>query len=243
MLDRTANLLGALSLAVADRIETVAREVLSRAGETPAALVVIGYDTGPSNEQSSHPWPIASGIGASRRQAGRGRAGGATRGAGPSGDRALPDREGLQTSREPTRKPLVRDPSVDEFTQRARARLAGSPVRKDALVDREHGPGAVHRVPDVRRSGLQKLPIPADKPTRTCSPSRDRRFKKMTDELSASEARRMALAAQGFCGRRPERPAATHSRPRRASWPVSDRQRQRPDARPLFARLFPPRAV
>lgn len=51
MLDRTANLLGALGLAVADRIEAVAREVLSRAGETPAALVVIGYDAGPSNEQ------------------------------------------------------------------------------------------------------------------------------------------------------------------------------------------------
>ena len=51
MLDRTANLLGALALAVADRIEAVAREVLSRAGETPAALVVIGYNTGPSNEQ------------------------------------------------------------------------------------------------------------------------------------------------------------------------------------------------
>lgn len=51
MLDRTANLLGAVGLAVADRIEAVAREVLSRAGETPAALVVIGYDLGPSNEE------------------------------------------------------------------------------------------------------------------------------------------------------------------------------------------------
>lgn len=51
MLDRSANLLGALGLVVADRIEMVAREVLSRAGETPAALVVIGYDTGLSNEQ------------------------------------------------------------------------------------------------------------------------------------------------------------------------------------------------
>ncbi|MBV9077633.1 MAG: MarR family transcriptional regulator, partial [Methylobacteriaceae bacterium] len=51
MLDRIANLLGVLGLAVADRIEAVARDVLSRAGETPAALVVIGYESGPSNEQ------------------------------------------------------------------------------------------------------------------------------------------------------------------------------------------------
>jgi len=51
MLDRTANLLGALSLAVADRIEGAARAILNHSGETPAALVVIGYDLGPSNEQ------------------------------------------------------------------------------------------------------------------------------------------------------------------------------------------------
>ncbi|MGD1935634.1 MAG: MarR family winged helix-turn-helix transcriptional regulator [Candidatus Phaeomarinobacter sp.] len=51
MLDRTANLLGAVGLAVADRIEKVALEVMSRAGETPAALVVIGSGTGPSNDQ------------------------------------------------------------------------------------------------------------------------------------------------------------------------------------------------
>lgn len=51
MFDRTANLLGAVGLAVADRIEEIARDVLSRAGETPAALVVIGYDTGPSNDE------------------------------------------------------------------------------------------------------------------------------------------------------------------------------------------------
>jgi MarR family transcriptional regulator, negative regulator of the multidrug operon emrRAB len=54
MLDRTANLLGVVGLAVADRIEGVAREVLSRVGETPAALVVIGYDAGPSNEELRH---------------------------------------------------------------------------------------------------------------------------------------------------------------------------------------------
>lgn len=51
MLDRTANLLGAVGLAVADRIEETARDVLRHAGETPAALVVIGYGLGPSNDQ------------------------------------------------------------------------------------------------------------------------------------------------------------------------------------------------
>lgn len=51
MTDRTANLLGALALAVADRIEEVARTILNHAGETPAALVVIGYGLGPSNDQ------------------------------------------------------------------------------------------------------------------------------------------------------------------------------------------------
>jgi MarR family transcriptional regulator, negative regulator of the multidrug operon emrRAB len=51
MIDRTANLLGVVGLAVADRIEETARDVLSHAGETPAALVVIGYGFGPSNDQ------------------------------------------------------------------------------------------------------------------------------------------------------------------------------------------------
>lgn len=51
MLDRTANLLGAVSLAVADRIYQTALEVMNRAGETPAALIVIGYGLGPSNDQ------------------------------------------------------------------------------------------------------------------------------------------------------------------------------------------------
>lgn len=51
MIDRTANLLGAVGLAVADRIEQTSRDILSRAGETPAALVVIGYGLGPSNDQ------------------------------------------------------------------------------------------------------------------------------------------------------------------------------------------------
>jgi MarR family transcriptional regulator, negative regulator of the multidrug operon emrRAB len=51
MIDRTANLLGVVGLAVADRIEQAAREILSHAGETPAALVVIGYGSGPSNDR------------------------------------------------------------------------------------------------------------------------------------------------------------------------------------------------
>lgn len=51
MIDRTANLLGAVGLAVADRIAEAARHTLNHAGETPAALVVIGYGLGPSNDQ------------------------------------------------------------------------------------------------------------------------------------------------------------------------------------------------
>lgn len=51
MMDRTANLLGALALAVVDRIEAMARDVLNHAGETPAAVVVIGYGLGPSNDK------------------------------------------------------------------------------------------------------------------------------------------------------------------------------------------------
>ena len=46
-----ANLLGALSLAVMDRIEQGAREVIGRGGETPAALVVIGYGEGMTNDR------------------------------------------------------------------------------------------------------------------------------------------------------------------------------------------------
>jgi len=51
MNDRTTNLLGAVGLAVAARIESAARAVLSHGGETPAAVVVIGYGLGPSNEE------------------------------------------------------------------------------------------------------------------------------------------------------------------------------------------------
>ena len=51
MTDRTANLLGVVGLAVADRIKDTTRDILNHAGETPAALVVIGYGSGPSNDQ------------------------------------------------------------------------------------------------------------------------------------------------------------------------------------------------
>jgi MarR family transcriptional regulator, negative regulator of the multidrug operon emrRAB len=51
MIDRTANLLGVVGLAVNDRIEAAALDVLSHAGETPAALVLIGYGSGPSNDE------------------------------------------------------------------------------------------------------------------------------------------------------------------------------------------------
>jgi MarR family transcriptional regulator, negative regulator of the multidrug operon emrRAB len=51
MIDRTANLLGTVGLAIANRIEAMARDTLHHAGETPAALVVIGYGLGPSNDQ------------------------------------------------------------------------------------------------------------------------------------------------------------------------------------------------
>ncbi len=51
MINRTANLLGAVGLAVADRIQNTASNILSHSGETPAAVVVIGYGRGPSNDQ------------------------------------------------------------------------------------------------------------------------------------------------------------------------------------------------
>jgi len=46
-----ANLLGALSLAVMDRIEQGARDVMGHSGETPAALIVIGYGPGMTNDR------------------------------------------------------------------------------------------------------------------------------------------------------------------------------------------------
>ena len=51
MIDQAANLLGVVGLDVAQRIEASAREVLQHSGETPAALVVIGYGLGPTNDQ------------------------------------------------------------------------------------------------------------------------------------------------------------------------------------------------
>jgi MarR family transcriptional regulator, negative regulator of the multidrug operon emrRAB len=51
MIERTANLLGVIGLAIADCIEVAARDILNHVGETPAALVVIGYSLGPSNDQ------------------------------------------------------------------------------------------------------------------------------------------------------------------------------------------------
>ena len=51
MNDFAANLLGVVGLAVADRIRETARDILNHVGETPAALVVIGYDLGPSNDE------------------------------------------------------------------------------------------------------------------------------------------------------------------------------------------------
>ena len=50
-IQRTSNLLGVVALAVADRIDAATREILKHAGETPAALVVIGYGLGPSNDE------------------------------------------------------------------------------------------------------------------------------------------------------------------------------------------------
>lgn len=51
MNDRTVNLLGTVGLDVASRIEAAARDIMGHAGETPAAVVVIGYGLGPSNEE------------------------------------------------------------------------------------------------------------------------------------------------------------------------------------------------
>ena len=50
MNNQTVNLLGVVGLAVANHIEKATRELMKHAGETPAALVVIGYDLGPSND-------------------------------------------------------------------------------------------------------------------------------------------------------------------------------------------------
>lgn len=49
-MDRTTNLLGALALALTDRMETRLRDLLHRAGETAASIVVLGYAPGLSVE-------------------------------------------------------------------------------------------------------------------------------------------------------------------------------------------------
>lgn len=52
MIDCSANLLGVVALAVSDRIAAAAHAALQHGGETPAALVVIGYGGGGlSNDQ------------------------------------------------------------------------------------------------------------------------------------------------------------------------------------------------
>ena len=53
-LDRTTNLLGALALAITDRIGSQMREALDRSGETAAAIVVLGYAPGLSVETLRH---------------------------------------------------------------------------------------------------------------------------------------------------------------------------------------------
>ena len=171
MLDRTANLLGALSLAVADRIEAVAREVLSRAGETPAALVVIGYGTGPSNEQLrrilrlSHPGSVrlvdrlvADGL--VERREGRDRRAIALY----LTERGCKLRESLLASRLSTIRPLVEPLSKSE--QGSLATLLGKMLSSIANTDLERC--TVCRMCDDRV--CTHCPIPADKPTRTCSP-------------------------------------------------------------------------
>ena len=45
-----SNVVGALALAITDRIDAAARDVTGRGGETPAALVVIGYGRGMTND-------------------------------------------------------------------------------------------------------------------------------------------------------------------------------------------------
>ena len=64
MIERTSNLLGALALAVTDRVHAAAWEVTQRSGETPSALVLIGLEPGMSNDrlrrilELSHPGTV-----------------------------------------------------------------------------------------------------------------------------------------------------------------------------------------
>jgi MarR family transcriptional regulator, negative regulator of the multidrug operon emrRAB len=64
MTERISNLLGALALAVIDRMNAAARETIKHAGETPAALVLLGLEPGMSNDRlrrilgMSHPGTV-----------------------------------------------------------------------------------------------------------------------------------------------------------------------------------------
>jgi MarR family transcriptional regulator, negative regulator of the multidrug operon emrRAB len=64
MTERTSNLLGALALTITDRMNAAARETIKHAGETPAALVLIGLEPGMSNDRlrrilgMSHPGTV-----------------------------------------------------------------------------------------------------------------------------------------------------------------------------------------
>lgn len=49
-MDRTTNLLGALALALTDRIGSTMRDLLDRSGEAAAAVIVLGYAPGLSLE-------------------------------------------------------------------------------------------------------------------------------------------------------------------------------------------------
>ena len=49
-MDRTTNLLGALALAISDRIKTGIKDTFDRSGESAAAIVVLGYAPGLSVE-------------------------------------------------------------------------------------------------------------------------------------------------------------------------------------------------
>ncbi|GAA0477469.1 MarR family transcriptional regulator [Parasphingorhabdus litoris] len=63
-MDRTTNLLGALALALTDRISSGMKETLDRSGETAAAIIVIGYVPGLSVQilrqvlELSHPGAV-----------------------------------------------------------------------------------------------------------------------------------------------------------------------------------------
>lgn len=63
-MDRTTNLLGAMALAITDRMTLSMREVLDRSGEMAAAIIVLGYAPGMSVEvlrqvlDRSHPGTV-----------------------------------------------------------------------------------------------------------------------------------------------------------------------------------------